>query len=460
MKLFYIKDKIKLFVILSSFFVITWLSTYGFPGIVASIIFLLFIFAYIFLKISKNLELSSVLIISIMLSVFQNIYLGIFSIKLSAIAIQLLTVLNFIISVLIFVMLLTSYINSKKFDRKNLYLFLTLVIYCGFSIIFLNEINFMSIISSLRNIISIFIFYIIGNLAVDRIDIKKFEMIIIFIGLVTIIFGFYEKFFNPNLWENLNITELWTKKGITLQSSGLPTNFYSSETINGQRIRRVTSTFADPVNFGTFLFAIFCISWFNKNKILILLSILAIALTISKGAFLGVLIFICVYFFFFSRKNFIWAASIMGIIGLGFLIYAYKTSANSVFLHISGFTSAITAIFKNPLGDGIGSTGVISKQFSGYTANSDITETGLGMIIGQLGIIGLIIYLAFFKRIFNKCKFLKEKREKVLCFTLFFSILINIFFNEVALSPNSCAIYFILLGYYLNCNKVGEENER
>ena len=267
MKIFYLKDKIELFIILCGFCIVTWLSTHGTQGIVAASAFLLMILIYVILKLNKNMELSTVALISITLSVFQNVYLGIFSVNLSSTAIQLLTVLNFIISVLIFGMLSIGYMNSRKFDKRNLYLFFALLVYCGFSIIFLDKINFMSIISSLRNVISIFIFYMIGNLIVERVNIKKFEKILIFIGLITIIFGFYEKFISPNLWKELNITELWTKKGITVQpTSGLPTNFYSSETINGERIRRITSTFADPVNFGTFLFAIFCISWFNKNR--------------------------------------------------------------------------------------------------------------------------------------------------------------------------------------------------
>lgn len=280
-------------------------------------------------------------------------------------------------------------------------------------------------------------------------------MLLMFFGIIVIVVGLYEIFVNKNMWVNLNITELWTKKGLNLQPGGLPTNFYSSETINGERIRRMTSTFADPVNLGTFLFSIFCLNWFHGNKKGFILTLFAIILTVSKGALVGLLIFACIYAFVYHRKKFIYIALSMFALGVSFLVYAYITSANSVFLHISGLLSAFSILGTKPFGYGLGSVGVLSQQFSDVTANYSITETGLGMIIGQLGIIGLSIYLLYFIYIIFKCFKLNDKKEKVLCCTFILSILVNILFNEVALSPNSCAIYFIIVGYYL-----GMENNR
>jgi len=66
-----------------------------------------------------------------------------------------------------------------------------------------------------------------------------------------------------------------------------------------------------------------------------------------------------------------------------------------------------------------------------------------------LGIIGLLSYIIFF--IINYLNIIKisDTRIKIGLISLFYGIMANIVFNEVALSPNSCAGYFILLGLFL-----------
>ena len=72
------------------------------------------------------------------------------------------------------------------------------------------------------------------------------------------------------------------------------------------------------------------------------------------------------------------------------------------------------------------------------------------MIISQLGIVGLLIYMIYFAKLYRKCTFLKNKKDLLLTLSLLFSVIVNIFFNEVALSPNTCAIYFLIIGFISN----------
>ena len=273
-------------------------------------------------------------------------------------------------------------------------------------------------------------------------------------GVIVIAVGIYDVLSGGTLWRELNITDLWTKKGIRVQPSGLPTNFYSSEIINGERIRRMVSTFADPVNLGSFLFAVFSLAWHRKKKIISALMVVGMFLTVSKGAWLGLLIFMCIYaYFYLPRPVFGFVLVGAGLAGVGFLVYAFRTSANSVFLHISGLFAAFKGLISYPLGAGIGSNGVLARQFSGYSVNAAVTETGLGMIISQLGIVGLTIYIAFFWYLIKYCLMIKDKRDRVFVLSLVLSVVVNIFFNEVALSPNSCATYFIVVGYIMSINR-------
>lgn len=441
---------IELFITLFCFVTMTWALSIGMIGSVLTILLATFVVSFAVYKSTSKMEMTSVLILPIMLSAFQNLYIGYFSPALSSTSVQIMTISNFLYSLVIFAVLFVP--NHKMIQKDNLFtVFIVLILYCLFSVILLKQINIISIISSFRNIISVFVFFFIGVMASKKLKIDRFQRLIIFITFVVLIIGFIDVLSKGTFWRSLNITDLWTKKGIRLQASGLPTNFYSSERINGERIRRMASSFADPVNLGAFLFAGACISWFRKDKIITVLILIGIVFTVSKGAFLGILIFFCVYAYYYTSKPMFFGISGGSLLaGVLFLVFAMRTSANSVFLHISGLTAAFRSLIRNPLGSGIGSNGVLAGLFSGYSANASITETGLGMIIGQLGIVGLLIFMYFFYSIYKSSARLQDKNEKVLCLTLVLSVIANIFFNEVALSPNSCAIYFMIVGYYVS----------
>lgn len=447
---------------LFAFFEITFFVSLGTAGVLFAIVVFVFLCIMILYKLSNSKEISTILSIPILLSVFQNVYLGIFSPKLSSMAVQLLTVLNFILACMIFVDLFLSYRGTDKRKNKLFLFFILLIGYSFVSIAFLNRINILSIVSSFRNVSSVFVFFFIGYFSSKKLELRKFENIILFFGVVVMAVGIYDMLTGGEMWRNLNITDLWTKKGIRVQASGLPTNFYSSETINGERIRRMTSTFADPLNLGAFLFAVFCIAWHRKKRALEILMIVGMVLTVSKGAWLGLLIFMCVYaYYYFPRLIFLEAIAISGLLGMAFLVYAFRTSANSVFLHISGLTAAFKGLIRNPLGSGIGSNGVLAKQFSGFASNADVTETGLGMIISQLGIVGLFVYVMYFKNIIKSCMRTLDKRDAVFILSMVLSVVVNILFNEVALSPNSCATYFLIIGYVISIydNNIENNNE-
>lgn len=128
--------------------------------------------------------------------------------------------------------------------------------------------------------------------------------------------------------------------------------------------------------------------------------------------------------------------------------------------HIGGFISSLKLLITNPAGLGIGNVGVLSGLFSSNLSNTDVIETGIGVIIAELGWIGLICYTVFFVYLYkvpHKWNGNNIKR-KILYYTILFSFILNALFNEVALSPNSCALYFIELAYCdssTKCDKKG-----
>lgn len=66
--------------------------------------------------------------------------------------------------------------------------------------------------------------------------------------------------------------------------------------------------------------------------------------------------------------------------------------------------------------------GVLASKLGSQTAlSSEVLETGIGMIIAQLGFVGVIIYLIFFVKLSVIGKNINNKRDKILWFTLIYS---------------------------------------
>lgn len=396
-------------------------------------------------------QLEVFLFLPIIISAFQNVYIGFFADNLESMQIQVGIINNYILAIALFIYLSFArpyvYVKDSFFKLLGVLVFFLITYMLILSLS--KGINVVSFISSVRNITSPFLFFAVGYLSFYKIRLNKFLNCFIFLGFVIIAFGLLERFVFTDFWHLLNIESLWLKKGLNVNFNGLPGNFYASEKINGEYVRRMVSLYADPVNFGTVIFLIFSISWYLKSKILMFFSFLSIFLIISKGALLGFFVFyLTLVFYKKSRIVFFINVFIIFLCGIGFLVFAYINNSMSVFVHIYGMFYAILELPKNIFGRGVGNIGVIASLFQS-NLDSNITESGMGMIVGQLGLPGIFIYFLFIKNIFKGISFSLLKRDKIFCYTLLYAILLNIMFNEVALSPNSCAGYFIILGLFV-----------
>ena len=80
------------------------------------------------------------------------------------------------------------------------------------------------------------------------------------------------------------------------------------------------------------------------------------------------------------------------------------------------------------------------------------------MIIAQTGIVGLGVYIMFFTNLLRTPRKLGggTDRVKTLYYTLIISFFANAAFNEVALSPNSCVLYFLIIGLLSSKYAIGK----
>lgn len=426
------------------------LATLGGPVILFfSFIFVLAVsLSVFFFSVSSKtkLDLSGFLAFPIIISAIQNIYLGLLAYKLDAFSLQMFLMLHWMFACVLFASFLIS--NSDYKVHKIGYLILLLMLILGAYAVALLAVmggSPLSLFSSFRNLSTPLIFFLLGFFAIRYIKINNLLTLISYVGVFIIAFGFLEYFLSRDLWTWLNIDILWAKKGLpNIAEWGLPLNFVSSERIFGEQVRRMASSYADPVNFGTVLFLIASVAWYTKRYLLFILSIICMALAISKGAFLGVLILFVVWSYFYTNRI-IFVIAGLGAAGLGiaFLIYSSFHSTQSVAAHSQGLWAALMSLPSYPLGRGLGNVGVLSGE------GGDIKESGLGIIIGQLGVFGMLLYGFFFAMLIKKSWSLPITRDRVFATSLSLSIFINIAFNEVALSPNSSAGYFMILGLML-----------
>ena len=401
-------------------------------------------------------DISFYLFLPLLISAVQNVYLGLVAQQAFALQLQLAIGLNVFLGFAFTFLLLAQTRSTFAVDPLAglaALIAATLMVY-GIATWFAFKGAALPALSSLRNILSPALFLLFGLLAARRVSVDRFFAYVCGLGWLIIAFGVLERVFLPDLWRDLNIAVLWPKKGIpNITFWGLPSNFVSSELINGEHVRRMVSLYGDPVNFGAVLFLIMMVAWYTRRYALMIAALVCIVAAISKGGLQGVLVFASVWGLVNLRGPML-ALLLMAVLalGVGFATYSYFSSTQSLFIHLSGLWSALRELPGHPLGQGLGNVGVLAQE------GSETKESGLGLVIGQLGIVGLASYAIFMLAIFARARYVQPTRERVFSLSLLCAVALNVAFNEVALSPNSSAGYFIVLG--LACAKWGNRAPR
>ena len=404
-------------------------------------------------------DLSYALAIPLGLSVLMNLFLASLAPNLGATVAMVLLSSNILyagIVALVGVVVEFRRGTCAALLKYAVVLLVGLVAYAGVLFLF-NPVSFTSFASTLRNLIAPFVFLVLGLVLAGRCRISGLCFWVFVYGLVVSLFGLYEVFLSPLFWKSANIGELWDLKGIGVsKSTGLPSNFYSSESIGGNLLRRMSSLFADPVNLGTFLFAFLAIAWYCHRWVFVALAGVCCLLTVSKGALIGVLVLVLAYVWVRFGKSLYTRLAFGGVAAAAtaFLVYSMLFTTGSVAAHMSGFVGGIKSIFRNPLGYGCGNVGILAVLTNDNHVKG-LEESGFGVIAGEVGIVGVAIYAAMFVLLVVAILRVKDAPTKTLLLTLLGSIAANILFNEVALSPNSCGLFFSIIGLLVGGKMTG-----
>ncbi len=468
-------------------------------------------------------DMSYALICPLSLSIFMNLFLSAIAPGLSSGIASVLLSSNILYSLVVsLVAVLCEYCRGElRGMAKGAWVALCILTGYAFVLFVMNPVTITSFLSTFRNLITPFSFLLLGATLSKRVSLTAVCDLIVTFGLIVVAFGLFELFVFQSFWVDFNLEDLWRLKGmvdfnledlwrlkgIPVSDIHLPVNFYSSERFAGVHVRRMTSLFADPVNLGTFLFSMFLVAWYRRRWIAAAIACVGCALAISKGALLGFLIWVFIYCLIKSDRIWVKRAALLfvvaaaaGFLGCalaiskgallgfliwvfiycliksdriwvkraallfvvaaaaGFLIFSFANSTGSVAAHMRGAIGGVISIVRNPFGYGCGNVGVLAA-LANETAMRGAEESGFGVIAGEVGVVGVMLYSTMFAVGVRGFLAISDKNLRIMALTLLLSIFSNIMFNEVALSPNSCGIYFSLMGLVLggteSSNRVG-----
>ncbi len=217
------------------------------------------------------------------------------------------------------------------------------------------------------------------------------------VGAVIVVGGIAQYFFYPNLRN--------------LYYLGWDEHFY-----------RLFSSFLDPNFTGTFLvlYLLFVLGIFMRTKRLVygflsILTLLGIALTFSRSAYLMLFVGLFIFLLLYGKKKLIFAVSLLFIVSILMLSILGRGSEGTNLLRITSTQArlpsaqnALTIFEKNPiLGVGFNAYEFASRRY-GFLINSKFpnhaaagTDNSFLFILATTGVIGFIAYLYLWFRIIS-----------------------------------------------------------
>lgn len=326
--------------------------------------------------------------------------------------------------------------------------------------------------TSVRQLMLPIIFFLFGYyLNIDTLSLKKVIKLIVGISTVISIIGLFEVcLIRDYLWTMTPIYQFNFNKGTLFPFyNDVPLNFYTWDyaDIVGSAVRRLVSIFADPLATAGFLFLGFVLA--NtlkhrmkniKSKLIEELILIAGLLTLSKGYFLSLSVFIIMRIFrniFGKNISFIFISLLSGSVLLFSVVSLLATilPSSSIGIHYNGFVNGIESA--GFLGTGLGMAGVLTSKLA-EMEGVEVRESYIGVLVNQMGFLGLIVFVMFFCIIIWKLLKKYKQTNSILYYnmsSIIIAVLYQACFSESSIGIISTGLYFILAGIFLQrTNKI------
>ncbi|NDY42540.1 hypothetical protein G3N55_06755 [Dissulfurirhabdus thermomarina] len=392
------------------------------------------------------------IIVLFLLLAFQNIVSVILSPFISIVPI--IFIKDFLI-IFLLMLFAVSFLFTFMFSRINnifgyldICMILWILVICVY-IFYPDASNLTSKIISARQLLIVPSFFFVGRL-MGKVELWSLNKVVLAISLLVVLFGFFEMIFlGDTFWQKFGINSYMMQKRMgqwAYGPGGLPGNFYTYDFVEwvGRPLRRNVTLLVEPTLSGHFLSYVVVLSFLTRNWIIFVLCFVALLLTFSKGGL--VVVFISLGIFALSNKSlffrfiFILCSFFLFVV----IVFFFMEHSQSVRNHVAGLLYNFLLMFKFPLGCGLGRSGNFAKLFSPET-EIGIGESYLGAFVGQIGIVGFIIYLWLLSHLYY-LSISEQRKLHSIVLAVAFSTCVVASLSESSISYIGSGYIFFLLG--------------
>ena len=394
----------------------------------------------------------------IILCFFQNIYILLLSRWLTGTDYIMLCLIK---EILVYLTIFLSFFKKRRIDRTEIYAFAALLVLVLYVLL---RMDFsMSVIASFRQLSIPFLFYIFGrSVKLKEGDFVKVIRIFITLSIFTVLFGLIQVMVGPAFFDKMGMKDyMEIKYGFLQMRDGyyIPTSMLSWDFVKytGKVYLRLASFLVDPVILSQILALAYLLVTFDycgeltgkRKKLYSIVLLVGVILTLGKG---GILITAFSFVYLWGKRNgqrkiISYIAYIFVAIVCVFLIEG-AGEGESISLHMAGLTDNIQVMKQNPLGTGIGTQGNMAIKYY-EVKNVEVSgESFVGAVMGQMGIIGIVIYCVFMYGLYTKYRRMKHYNKLYnIVFIATNSMWITSFLNNTAVSFTNCFMYMVVLGF-------------
>ena len=398
---------------------------------------------------------------------FQNIIVILFCDDISP---TLNTIFSAIKELMLYAALVFCVVGKKKLiiskeNKKELIAIFIYILFLSKNLL-ITPASMNSAVLSLRYmLVPILCIYVGRNLKISKKKVYRLFTYLIAVSVFLSLFGLLEMFLlGDGFWSKIGYSLYAVKmKGNQAWSlmNGVTVNFYTWDFF-GIPIRRLVSITADPLAtaFLIYLGAMILITKVVPVKtkhgrakadlLILVLLIVASILSLSKAifVFIAVTILACAYYFKWLPKSLLKVGTVVVSLAVILLLKSYvdnTTTITSSINHLVGLQNGFAN--SGMLGKGLGTAGASVIMLTG--AESSVTESYIGALVYQVGIIGFADFVYFMYIQIKKMLFMYRKYRAnmiVLSLVLIFGLCICMLLSDSAVSIMGTGIYFIIIG--------------
>lgn len=298
---------------------------------------------------------------------------------------------------------------------------------------------------------------------------EQFALSIFAVATVVAVFGVVERFLIGEwFWPAWGAVDYLDAKfavsTVNVKSyEGIPHNWYTF--VGNELMRRMTATIGDATSFGRYVAFAVVAFIYQKNirsrswsYIGWVICICGLIFSLGRGGILIAVICGGVWLYKYRRYRMLTIPILLLIGGfIGSTALFSIDGANSV-RHMDGLNGGLDAMFSNPVGHGLGSSGQMAVLYSDMSDEEVVSESYIGSLGYQLGLPGVVFYSLWLLVMSNYLYKVGKKNRHIessanMAVGLLIGLYSTSFFANSAVAPISSSAVVIFVGLVMASSK-------